>query len=81
MARSARVAARQASRSVKTRSSGMPRCRDRRFHPLAVRIEDADNLGVGMLGHLAQQVAHVHVVEADAEHAVFRHLTPSGPIR
>ena len=46
---------------------------DGALHPRAVRIEDAGNLGIRMLRHLAQQIAHMHVVEADAEHAVFRH--------
>lgn len=46
---------------------------DRFRHPGAVRMEHARDLGVRMLGHLAQQVAHVHVVEADPQDAVFRH--------
>ena len=78
MARSAPTA-RQASRSVKTRSSGMPKLAIAAAMRAAVGVEDPGDLGVGMLGDLAQQVAHVHVVEADAEHAVPCHPFP--PVR
>ena len=47
--------------------------RDRSFHPRAVRMEDSGDFGVGMLGHLTQKVAHMHVVEIDSQDAVLRH--------
>ncbi len=40
-------------------------------------IADADDLRVWMLVRLAQQVAHVHVLEADADDAPFSHLSSS----
>ncbi len=39
-------------------------------HAGGVGVVDAGDLGVGMVGDLAEEVAHVHVVEADAEDAV-----------
>jgi hypothetical protein len=46
---------------------------DRRRHASRIGIEDAGNLRIGMLRHLTQQVAHMHVIEADADNPVFRH--------
>ena len=65
------------SRSVKTRSSGMPKLAIAAAMRGAVGIADADDLGVGMLGRFPQQVAHVQVIEADAEDAEFRHRPPA----
>ncbi len=49
---------------------------DRRGHARGVGVPDADDLGVGMRGHLAQQVAHVHVVETDAQNPAHGPLPP-----
>ena len=45
-------------------------------HPRRIRIEDAGNHRVRMLMHLAQQITHVHVVEADGSDAKIGHLLP-----
>ena len=71
--RSGFVALRQASTSVKTLSAGIDEVRDRGLHALGIGVADARDLGVRVLVHLAQQVAHVHVVEIDADNAKRRH--------
>ena len=40
---------------------------------LRIGVADARDLRVRVLMHLAQQVAHVHVVEIDADNAKRRH--------
>ena len=47
--------------------------RDRGLHALRIGVADARNLRVRVLMRLAQQVAHVHVVEIDADNAKRRH--------
>ena len=69
IARSGLRAAMQASRVGEHPSAGMPNAVDRAAHARAVFVADADDLRIGMLMHLAQQVAHVHVVEIDADNA------------
>ena len=82
MARSASAVVRHVSRSVKTRSGGNREIGDRRLHAGRVGIVDAGDLGVRMLGDGAQEVAHVHVVEVDAEDAVLGHsLLPNDYFR
>ena len=77
MARSALVVDRQASRSVKTRSSGMAKF----AIAASIRARSGSKMPAisasGCSATCAQQVAHVHVVEADPEDAVFRHHSQS----
>jgi hypothetical protein len=47
--------------------------RDSGLHAGTVRVEYAGDFRARMFGHLAQKVAHVHVVEADSQDAVSRH--------
>ena len=42
----------------------------------SIGIADPDDLGVGVLGGLAQEVAHVHVLEAQADDPPFRIAPP-----
>src|SRR5258708_19946625 len=44
-------------------------------HPRFVAVAHPDDLGIGMLIHLAQEIAHVHVLEAQADAPPFSHLT------
>ena len=41
------------------------------LHPLRLLVVDADDLGMRMIGRHAQQIAHVHVVERDADDPPF----------
>jgi hypothetical protein len=54
--------------------------RDGALHPGAVGVEDPGDLGLGVLVRHPQEVAHVHVVEADADDPV-RHGGPLSPAR
>jgi hypothetical protein len=46
-------------------------------HPRFVIVAHPDDLGVGMLVDLAQEVAHVRVFEAQADDPPFAHLKSS----
>ena len=46
---------------------------DRDLHLRAIRVEDRGDLGLRMLMNQGEQVAHVHVVETDADDAEFGH--------
>ncbi len=44
-------------------------------HPLRLFVADAGDLHVGMRVRHTQQIAHVHVVEVDADDFEFRHIS------
>ena len=48
---------------------------DRVGHPGGLRIADADDLRIGVLVRLTQQVAHVGVLETDAGDPRFSHVS------
>jgi hypothetical protein len=62
----------QASKSVKKRSSGDAELARDGLHR-HVRVEEARDLSLGVVMHEAQEIAHVHVVETDADDAELGH--------